>query len=198
LTSAGIAACATLAVPRGAVADQPPLMPQAVYVFLTSSFGPFLKAWQTAGGDASRIKILATSETNESGLATVGEGVIGVYSAMNYSAAHKSALNAQLTRDVHAADPAIESPDFYAAAVYDVLQAIYKVTAAQNGNIDPDKTTALVKGMKLESARGPIEIDPQTRDIAQNIYIRRVDKVNGILQNTEIAEYPQVKDPIEK
>jgi branched-chain amino acid transport system substrate-binding protein len=52
--------------------------------------------------------------------------------------------------------------------------------------------------MKFESPRGPIEIDPQTREIIQNIYIRRVDKVNGVLQNTEIATYPHVKDPLEK
>jgi branched-chain amino acid transport system substrate-binding protein len=107
-------------------------------------------------------------------------------------------LNKQFSRDLHAADPSIPSPDFYTVALYDALQAIYKLTAAQNGAIDPDKTMALVRGMKFESPRGPIEIDPQTREIIQNIYIRRVDKVNGVLQNTEIATYPHVKDPLEK
>jgi len=57
---------------------------------------------------------------------------------------------------------------------------------------------SIVRGMKFESPRGPIQIDAQTRDIVQNIYIRRVDKVNGVLQNTEIATYPHVKDPLEK
>ena len=70
--------------------------------------------------------------------------------------------------------------------------------AAQNGNVDPDKTMQLIRGMKLDSPRGPIMIDPATRDIVQTIYIRRVDKVGGKYQNTEIASYPNVRDPIEK
>jgi branched-chain amino acid transport system substrate-binding protein len=99
---------------------------------------------------------------------------------------------------MHLADNDVEYPDFLTVATYDVLQAIYKVAAAQPNGIDPDKTMALLKGMKLDSARGPIQIDPQTRDLIQNIYIRRVDKVNGKLQNTTIATYPAVKDPLEK
>jgi branched-chain amino acid transport system substrate-binding protein len=99
---------------------------------------------------------------------------------------------------MHAADATVDTPDFYTVATYDTLQAIYKLTAAQNGTIDPDKTMSILKGMKLDSARGPIQIDPQTRDLIQNIYIRRVDKVNGQLQNTTIATYPAVKDPTEK
>ena len=172
--------------------------PQAVFVFLTASFGPFLKAWQNAGGAQSGIKLLATGETNESNLANLGDDALGIITSQNYSASHNSTLNKQLTRDMHAADPSVLTPDFYAVATYDALHAMYNLTAAQNGVLDPDKTMALVKGMKLESARGPIEIDPQTRDVIQNIYIRRVEKVNGVLQNTEIAVYPNVKDPVEK
>jgi branched-chain amino acid transport system substrate-binding protein len=99
---------------------------------------------------------------------------------------------------MHAIDPNVEYPDFYTVAIYDVLQAAYNVAAAQPGGIDPDKTMTLLRGMKLDSARGPIQIDPQTRDLIQPIYIRRVDKVNGQLQNTTIATYPAVKDPTEK
>ena len=150
------------------------------------------------GGAQNGIKLLALAETNELQLPVLGDEILGVITAHNYSAAHNSALNKQFSRDIHAADPAIPSADFYTVAVYDALQAIYKVTAAQNGVIDPDKTMALVKGMKLESPRGPIEIDPETRDLIQNIYIRRVDRVNGMLQNTEIAVYPHVKDPLGK
>ena len=99
---------------------------------------------------------------------------------------------------MHAADPSVEVPDFGAVATYDALQAIYKVVAAQNGGSDPDKAMATLKGMKFESPRGPIQIDPQTRDIIENIYIRRVDKVGDRYQNTEIATFPNVKDPLEK
>jgi branched-chain amino acid transport system substrate-binding protein len=107
-------------------------------------------------------------------------------------------MNDRFKRDVHAAEPSVPVADFYTVAIYDALQAIYKVTAAQKGSLDPDKTMALVKQLKFESPRGPIEIDPQTRDIIQSIYIRRVDRVNGVLQNTVIATYPHVRDPLEK
>jgi branched-chain amino acid transport system substrate-binding protein len=173
--------------------------PQAIFAFLTVSGGPFLKAWNAAGGPATGIKIMATVDlTNESTLPGLGDDAIGVITAGNYAATHNSPLNKQLTRDMRAADPNVDGPEFASVATYDVMQAIYKVVAAQNGNVDPDKTMALVRGMKLDSPRGPIEIDPQTRDIIQNIYIRRVDKVDGKLQNTEIATYPMVRDPVEK
>jgi branched-chain amino acid transport system substrate-binding protein len=172
--------------------------PQAVFLFLTSQSPPFLKQWTNSGGPRSGIKLLATAETNELELPVLGDDAIGIYTSQNYSAAHNSKLNKQFSADLHAANPAIPSPDFYTVATYDALQAIYKVVAAQKGNVDPDKTMELVKGMKFESPRGPIEISPQTRDVIQNIYIRRVDKVNGVLQNTEIAVYPNYKDPNEK
>ena len=172
--------------------------PQVIFAFLTVSGGPFLKAWYAAGGPATGTKILATVDlTNESTLPGLGDEAIGVITAGNYAATHDSPLNKQLTRDMQAVAPG-EGPEFASVATYDVMDAIYKVVAAQNGNVDPDKTMALVRGMKLDSPRGPIEIDPQTRDIIQNIYIRRVDKVDGKLQNTEIATYPMVRDPVEK
>jgi branched-chain amino acid transport system substrate-binding protein len=173
--------------------------PQAIFAFLSVSAAPFLKAWDAAGGPASGIKILATGDlTNETMLPAYGDAALGVITSMNYAASHNSPLNRQLARDMHAADPSIDSPDFASVATYDVMQAIYKVVEAQKGNVDPDKTMALVRGMKIESPRGPITIDPQTRDIVQNIYIRRVEKVDGKYQNTEIATYPNVRDPIEK
>jgi len=75
------------------------------------------------------------------------------------------------------------------------MAAIFDVIKAQNGKIDPDKTMALLKGWKYDSARGPIMIDPDTRDIVQNEYLRRVERVNGHLVNTELETIPMVKDP---
>jgi branched-chain amino acid transport system substrate-binding protein len=88
-------------------------------------------------------------------------------------------------------------PTFGGVGVYDAFQAMYKVIAAQNGQVDPDKTMALVKQLKFESPRGPIAIDPDTRDIVQNVYIRRTELKNGQLVNTEIDTYPMFKDPTE-
>jgi branched-chain amino acid transport system substrate-binding protein len=173
--------------------------PQAIFAFLSVSAAPFLKAWDASGGPASGIKILATGDlTNETMLPAYGDAALGVITSMNYAASHNSPLNRQLTRDIRAADPSLDGPDFASVATYDVMQAIYKVVEAQKGNVDPDKTMALVRGLKIDSPRGPIQIDPQTRDIVQNIYIRRVEKVDGKYQNTEIATFPNVRDPIEK
>lgn len=172
--------------------------PQAVFIFLISQGTPFIKQWHSTGAAQTGIKILAGIETNELALPVLGDDAIGIYSPANYSVLHPSKLNEQFRRDMHAADPSIPAPDFYDVAIYDALQAIYKVTAAQNGAIDPERTMALVKGLTFESPRGRIAIDPQTRDLIQNIDIRRVDKVNGVLQNTVIATYPRVKDPLEK
>ncbi len=173
--------------------------PQAVFVFLTVSGGPFLKAWQSAGMPATGAKILGTGDmTNEASLPGLGDSAIGVITAMNYSAAHDSPLNKQLIRDMRAVDPSVDVPDFGSVATYDALQAIYKIVEAQKGGSDPDKAMATLKGMKFESPRGPIAIDPQTRDIVENIYIRRVDKTGDRYQNTEIATFPNVRDPLEK
>ena len=79
---------------------------------------------------------------------------------------------------------------------YDGMAAIFHVIMAQKGNIDPDKTMALLKGWKdNDSPRGPIMIDPDTRDIVQNEYMRRIEKVNGQLANVEFETIPMVKDP---
>lgn len=173
--------------------------PQAVFLFLTVTGRSFLKAWQSAGGEKTGTKIIATGDlTVESSFPAEGDSALGVYTAMNYSTTLDAPLNRRLTQDMHAIDASVEYPDFYTVATYDALAAIYKVAAAQNGTIEPDKTMTLLRGMKLDSARGPIQIDPQTRDCIQNIYIRRVDKVNGRLQNTTIATYPAVRDPLEK
>ena len=88
-------------------------------------------------------------------------------------------------------------PTFGAVGTYDAFTAMYKVLEAQKGQIDPDKTMELVKTLKFESPRGPIAIDPETRDIVQNVYIRRTELKGGKLVNTEIDTYPMVKDPSE-
>jgi branched-chain amino acid transport system substrate-binding protein len=81
-------------------------------------------------------------------------------------------------------------------AAWDAMAAIFDVVRAQNGKIDPDRTIQLLKGWKTEnSPRGPIMIDPETRDIVQNEYLRRVEKVNGALANVEYDMIPMVKDP---
>ncbi len=173
--------------------------PQAVFAFLTVSGVPFMKAWYSGGGPQTGIKILATGDlVKESSLPALGDAAVGIVAATNYVLDHKSPVNDAFKRDMHAADPNAGVADFFTVATYDVMQAIYAVTAKQNGSVDPDKTMALLKGLKLQSPRGPIQIDSQTRDCTQNIYIERTDKAGSGYVNTEIATYPQVRDPLEK
>lgn len=81
------------------------------------------------------------------------------------------------------------------AAAYDGMAAIYSVAKRLNGKIDGDQAMALLKGMKIDSPRGPIMIDPRTRDIVQTVYVRKVEKVNGKLVNVEFDKFLNVKDP---
>ena len=82
-----------------------------------------------------------------------------------------------------------------AAAGYDTMHVIYEVAKKLGGNIDGDKAMAAIKGMKWTSPRGPVSIDPETRDIDQTVYIRKVEKKDGKLANVEFDKIPDVKDP---
>ncbi|HLX02195.1 MAG TPA: ABC transporter substrate-binding protein, partial [Trinickia sp.] len=79
---------------------------------------------------------------------------------------------------------------------YDGMHLIYEALKKTNGNSDGDALLAAMKGMAWESPRGPISIDPATRDIVSNIYIRKVERLNGQLWSTEFQTYPNVKDPM--
>jgi branched-chain amino acid transport system substrate-binding protein len=87
-------------------------------------------------------------------------------------------------------------PNFMSVGGYDGMALIYGALKKTNGSTDGEKLVAAMKGMAWESPRGPISIDADTRDIIQNIYIRKVDKVGGELYNVEFATIPNVKDPV--
>jgi branched-chain amino acid transport system substrate-binding protein len=173
--------------------------PDSLFIFLNASGSgtEFLKQAKLAGLDKAGIKIFCSGDlVTEQALPAIGEAAIGVISSMNYSATHASKMN----HDFVSAFTAVSGgtlPTFGAVGVYDAFQAMYKVIEAQKGQLDPDKTMAIVKTLKFESPRGPIAIDPDTRDIVQNVYIRRTDLKGGQLVNTEIDVYPMFKDPSE-
>jgi branched-chain amino acid transport system substrate-binding protein len=173
--------------------------PEAVFAFLATAGRGFLKAFRDAGLNRSGIRVLGTGDlVAEDLLPSIGEYADGVITAMNYSYAHNSSLNRAVIAAVMAADPTTPPFSFSAAALWDVLTAIYRVVDVQKGSLDPDKTMALLKGIAFESPRGPIRIDPDTRDIVQNIYIRRTQLQNGNWTSVEIDTFPMVKDPIER
>ena len=116
----------------------------------------------------------------------MGDPTLGMITSFHYSAAHDSPENAAFLKAYAAAnDPKLGSPNFMAAAGYDTMHVIYEVAKKLDGNIDGDKAMAAIKGMKWTSPRGPVMIDPETRDIVQTVYIRKVEKKDGKLANVE-------------
>ncbi len=172
--------------------------PDALFVFLLAGgvSAQFLKQLDAAGIQKAGIKVISTGDlVSENNLPQMGDPALGIVSAYHYSSTHDSALNRQYVRAATAVMKGNPYPSFAGCAMWDILTATYRGLAAQAGNWDPDKAIAFLKGYKAESPRGPIAIDADTRDIVQNIYLRRVEKKNGVLVNTEFATYPMIKSP---
>jgi len=155
----------------------------------------FAKQFAERGLAESGIKIIGPGDlTTDDELNNMGDQMIGMITAGPYSAAHDSALNktyvAAIVKDNNF------RPDFVSLGGYDGLHLIYEALKKTGGNADGDGLMAAMKGMAWESPRGPISIDPDTRDIVSNIYIRKVEKINGQLWNTEFDTFQAVKDPM--
>jgi branched-chain amino acid transport system substrate-binding protein len=174
--------------------------PDGVFAFVPSGSGPaqFMRTWKEMGLDAKGITLIGEGGlVGEDDLLVIGDAAQGLITSFHYSATHPSALNARFVKDYLAVSGQGIRPDFAAVAAYDTMAAIYKVVELQGGKVDPDRTMQLLRGMKLESPRGPIMVDPQTRDLDQNIYIRRTERKDGRMVNTEFETYKMVKDPLE-
>jgi branched-chain amino acid transport system substrate-binding protein len=172
--------------------------PDAVFVFVPAGKQAtgFVKAFGDLGMGAAGIKLIGTGDvTTDEELQNMGDPAIGTMTMHHYSAAGDRPANKAFVAAYKAEYGANEDPGFEVPDAYDGMAAIFHVIIAQKGNIDPDKTMELLKGWKYDSARGPIMIDPETRDIVQNEYLRRIEKVGGRLRNTELETIPMVKDP---
>jgi branched-chain amino acid transport system substrate-binding protein len=171
--------------------------PDALFVFVPSGAGAqFVKQFVERGLDKSGVKLIATGDvTDDDQLNGMGDAVVGVINAHNYSANHNSALNKSFVEGFKKANGGMR-PNFMAVGGYDGMHLIYEALKKTNGDTDGTKLMAAIKGMAWESPRGPISIDPDTRDIVQNIYIRKVQKVDGELYNVEFDTIANVKDPV--
>jgi branched-chain amino acid transport system substrate-binding protein len=173
--------------------------PQAVFVFLPAGEQgiAFVKGFHDRGLAEAGIKLVATGDiTDDHVLQAMGDSTIGMITSFHYSAAHPSPENAAFLKAYAAAnDPKLGAPNFMTAAGYDTMHVIYEVAKKLGGNIDGDKAMAAIKGMKWTSPRGPVSIDPETRDITQTVYIRKVEKKDGKLANIEFDKIADVKDP---
>ncbi len=124
----------------------------------------------------------------------MGDQMLGMITAGPYSASHNSPLNKTYVAGIEKANHF--RPDFVSLGGYDGLHLLYEALKKTSGNSDGDALIAAMKGMAFESPRGPISIDAATRDIVNNIYIRKVEKIDGQLWNTEFQTFPNVKDPM--
>jgi branched-chain amino acid transport system substrate-binding protein len=132
--------------------------------------------------------------TDDHVLGAMGDPTLGVITTHQYSAAHDSPQNKAFVKAFEEVSGG-QRPNFMAVGGYDGMAAIALVIEKLNGEIDGDKAMAVLKGMTLESPRGPIRIDPETREVVQTVYVRRVQKVDNALYNVEFEEMPNVKDP---
>jgi branched-chain amino acid transport system substrate-binding protein len=171
---------------------------QSVFVFIPAGAQPaaIMKSFFERGVTPDKVKILGSGElTDDSALRNASDAALGVITAYHYDHSHASKLNEAFVNAYQEANKG-ENPNLLAVGGYDGMHLIYSVLKKTGGKADAEDFIAAAKGMTWESPRGTITIDPETRDVVQTIYIRRVEKVNGRLQNVEFDKIENVKDPV--
>ena len=173
--------------------------PDAIYIWIPGGAQPAAvgKALAERGVDPSKIKVLGQDAlTFESALKSMGDVGIGIITVSDYDFNHDSPLNHEFVKAYN--DEFHRNPDIYSIGGYDGMHLIYEALKKTGGKADGDSLIEAAKGMSWESPRGPIKIDPETRDIIQNVYIRRVEKVGAALVNVEFDKVENVKDPVKE
>lgn len=169
---------------------------QLAYVFLPG--GPpnlgFVNAYNQNGLREAGIEFLGTAEMDEFDLQKFGDAALGLLTGFHYSSAHDSDANRAFEKAMkaQAADALL---NYASVGAYDGMHLIQKMVEATDGKRDGAKAIAAIKGYEWESPRGPASIDPESRHITQNVYLRKVERgADGKLQNTEIENFGLQKD----
>ena len=173
------------------------LNPEAVYIWVPGGVQPAAigKALAERGIDPKKTRVLGQGElTEEEALRSMGDAGLGIITGYHYDYNHDSALNRAFVKAFNEAYS--RNPNIYSIGGYDGMHLIYETLKKTGGKTDGDALITAAKGMAWESPRGPIAIDPETRDIIQTVYIRRVEKVGGQLKNVEFDKVENVKDPV--
>jgi branched-chain amino acid transport system substrate-binding protein len=175
------------------------LNPDVLFVFATADQGgAFVHQYTERGLSKTKIKLIATGDiTNDEVINNLGDRIIGVTTVHHYSAWHPTDVNKAFVEGFKRANGGMR-PNLMAVGGYDGMALIYRVLEKTGGDASGDAFIGAAKGMAWESPRGPIEIDPQTRDIVQNVYLRRVEKVDGEFYNVEVETISALKDPIKE
>ena len=173
------------------------IKPQAVFMFMP--VGPmsagFIKAFKERELDKAGIALFATTETMESDLPAIGDGALGLVTALHYSPYLDNPTNKSFVAAFKAKYGKDELPSIASVAGWDGMRVIAEMVRATGGEQDGDKAMAAAKGLKWDSPRGAVSIDAKTREIVNNVYIRKVEKIDGKLGNRPFKTYPAVKEP---
>jgi len=173
------------------------LKPDALFVFVPSGLGAALmKQFVERGMNQGGIRLIGTGDmTDDDLLNGMGDSALGVVTAHHYSAAHDSPTNQKYVQAFEKANNGMR-PNFMSVGGYDGMHLIYaaleKTKGGQGGG--PALVEAM-KGLSFESPRGPVQVDPQTRELIQNVYLRKIEKKDGQLYNVEFDVAKAVKDP---
>jgi branched-chain amino acid transport system substrate-binding protein len=171
------------------------IKPDAVFLFVPApQAGALMKQVVDRGFDAAGIKIIGTGDvTDDDQLNGMGDGVLGMITSYAYSSAHDSPQNKAFVAEFRKQNPNM-IPNIMGVSGYDGIHLIYEALKKTNGAADGPKLIEAMKGMEWLSPRGPMSIDPETRDVVQNVYVRKVERKDGTLQNIEFKTYEKVKD----
>lgn len=172
--------------------------PEAVYIFVPGGGQPAAigKALAERGLTPPATKLLAQGElTHPEALESMGETANGIITGFHYTLERDDPLNNEYVKAYREANNG-RSPDLFSIGGYDGMHLIYEVLKKTNGDTEGDALVEAAKGMSWTSPRGPMSIDPETRDVVQTIYIREVQKVGDKLQNVIVEELKDVKDPL--
>ncbi len=173
--------------------------PEGIYIWIPGGAQPAAigKALAERGIDASKVKILGQDAlAGEAAVKAMGEAAIGIITSGEYDYNLNLPLNHDFVKAYHAEFN--RNPDFFSIGGYDGMHLIYAVLEKTKGNTNGDALIAAAKGMSWMSPRGPMSIDPETRDVVQTVYIRRVERVGGELRNVEFDKVENVKDPVKE
>ena len=170
--------------------------PDALFVFVPSGVGAlFMKQFIARGLADAGIRLIATGDvTDDDLLQNIGPAALGIITGHFYSANHDSPENKAFVAEVRKANNDMR-PNFMCVGGYDAMHLAYAALEKTGGDTDGTKLIEAIKGQSWVSPRGPVSIDPATRDIIQDIYIREVKEVDGELYNVEFAKYEKIKDP---
>jgi branched-chain amino acid transport system substrate-binding protein len=170
--------------------------PDALLGFVPAGFGStFMRQFVERGLDKSGIKFIAEGSMTEDDIVNqIGDAGLGVITSHHYSAAHDSPENKAFVADFKKANAGMR-PNLMAMQSYDGMHIIYEALKKTNGSTDGAALVDAMKGLSWISPRGPVTVDPATREMIQNIYIRKIARVDGELYNVEFATIPNFKDP---